>query len=200
MSDSWPDPETITPIYFRLLTGDPLARSDFIASVLDHLVDHLRLWRQDADEHSCISAAEDAVLSLIRNPSIYDPAKRSLFGYLRMAAQCDLLNEYQREKKHRRNREDRDCVELPDDTGNSYEAALADGLPSFEDSEIAAGIASFTPLEMIVFELMRYGEKRTQAFAAALGIEHLSAGDRKREVKRVKDRIIKRLQRAGGKT
>ena len=198
MSDSWPDPATAATLCERLLAGDPLAPSDFLAAFLDPLVRHLRAWRPNADDHFCITAAEDALLSFLRNPSSYDPGKRSLAGYLRMAARGDFLNAWKKEAKHRQKREVHGTVELVADGGNGGEEEIADDLPTFDAPNLAAEIASFTPPERTAFELMRGGEKRTPAFAAALGVEHLPADERTREVKRVKDRIIKRLQRAGG--
>lgn len=200
MSNSWPGPETVAELYKRLCTGDRLAQSEFLVAVLDPLASDLRRWHRGADEHACVTAAEDAVLALLQNCAIYDPAKRGLIGFLRMAAEGDLVNTLNKEQKHQTNRENCDCVELPASGGNSDGEDLADDLPSFEDARIAVVIASFTALELAVFELMRDGEKRTSAFAAVLGSEYLSAEDQANEVKRVKDRIIKRLQRAGRKT
>ena len=196
MSDAWPDSETAAVLYERLRTGDPLAQSEFIAAVLDPLVAHLRAKWPHADEHIRITAAGDAVLSLIRNPDLYDPSKRGLIGFLRMAAEGDFLNVLAKERKHHIGRETREIVELPADGGNTV---AEDGLPSFDDREIAAEIAGLTPPERAVFELMRDGERHTPAFAAALNLGHLPEADWPREVKRVKDRVIKRLQRAGGK-
>lgn len=199
MPNAWPDPEAVAELFTRLCAGDRVAQSEFLVAVLDPLAADLRRWR-GADEHACLTAAEDAVLALLRNPAIYDPAKRGLIGFLRMSAEGDLLNALEKEKKHHTNRENRDCVELPGGGGNSVAGDLAGDLPSFDEPNIAAEIASFTAPERAAFELMRDNERGTAAFAAALGIGHLPAQEQAREVKRVKDRIIKRLQRAGSKT
>jgi DNA-directed RNA polymerase specialized sigma24 family protein len=200
MLDSWPEADTVAAIFERLRQGDRLAQSDFIAAVLDPLVSHLRAWRRDADEHMCLTAAEDAVLSVIHNPSVYNPAKGSnLFAFLCMAAKGDLLNVLERERRHHRNRENRDCVELPADGRNSPAEEVLDDLPSFDDPALAAEIACFTDSERQVFELMRSGEKRTCVFADLLDIGHLPVEEQAREVKRVKERIMKRLKRGGGK-
>ena len=50
-----------------------------------------------------------------------------------------------------------------------------------------------------MWELMGEGERRTAVFARALGLEDRPPGEQEREVKRVKDRIKKRMQRAGGR-
>ncbi len=199
MSDSWPEAEAVAALFQRLRTGDPLARSDFIHATLDPLLHHLRRWRRDADEHACLTAAEDAILALLRNTGIYDPAGRTLIGFLRMSAEGDLRHELAKEARHHRNRDSAECVELVPDDGNNSPDERADDLPSFDDPAVAAELASFTATKRAVFELMREGERATPAFAAVLGIVHLSADEQSREVKRVKDRIIKRLQRAGGK-
>ena len=195
MTDAWPDPEAVVTHFQQMRAGDGLAQSAFIVAVLDPLVSHLRRYRRDADEHTCMTAAEDAVLSLIRNPTSYDPSKRSLIGYLKMAAEGDLLNALKKEQKHKAKRECLDCVELPAPGGNT----LADDLPSFDDPDIVSEVASFTATERVVLRLMRDGERRASAFAAVLAIEEMPADEQARAVKQVKDRIVKRLQRARGK-
>ena len=100
MSNSWPDADELAALFQGVCDGDKLAVSDFLAAVLDPLVNHLRAWRPNADEHAWITAAEDAVLALLRNPASYDPAQRGLKGYLCMSAQGDLLNALQREARH----------------------------------------------------------------------------------------------------
>jgi DNA-directed RNA polymerase specialized sigma24 family protein len=201
MPGSWPEADVVAAIYERLVRGDCLAQTDFIAAVLEPLVSHLRVWRRDVDEHMWLTAAEDAVLSVIHNPPVYNPAKGgNLLAFMRMAAERDLLNALEREHRHHRNRENRDCVELPEGGRNSSVEEVADDLPTFDDPAVATEVASFTVMERQVFELMRDGVKRTSVFAIILGIGDMPLEEQTREVKRVKDRIIKRLQRAGGKS
>jgi len=193
MSDSWPDADVVADLFDRFCAGDRVALSDFIVAVLDPLAAHLR-HKFHADEHDCNSAATDAVLDLIRNPAIYDPTRRGLIGFLRMSAEGDLINLREKERKHHANRKSSEYVELVGDGGNTS----ADDLPSFDDPHLAAEINSFDAAERAVFELMRAGERATAAFAAVLGITHLPEDEQAREVKQVKDRIKKRLQRTGG--
>ena len=195
MSDSWPEADEVAALFHRLCGGDPVARSDFSVAVLDPLAGHLRRWRRDADEHACLTAAEDAVLALIRNPAIFDPAKCALIGFLCMSAKGDLLNALKKEARHHVNRESAESVELAADGGNTSADERGDDLPSLDDPDLAAEVANFTAPERAAFELMRAGEKATAAFVVALDIGHLSADEQARGVKRAKDRIIKRLQR-----
>jgi hypothetical protein len=199
MSHSWPEADEIAAIFERLVQGDPLAQSDFIEGVLDPLVNHLQAWRGDVDEHMRITASEDAVLSLIHNPALYDKTKSNLITFLSLAAKADLLNAMERERRHHRGRESSECVELQADSRNRSVEELEDDVLSFDDPALAAEIASFNDVERRVFELMRNGEKRTTAFADVMGSGHLSVEDQTGEVKRMKDRIKQRLKRAGRK-
>lgn len=195
MSDSWPEPVAAAAIFQRLGRPDPLASADFAEAFLDPLADFLRAVYPQADDHHCLTAAGDAILSVIRNPAVYNSTRGDLAAFLRMAARADLLNILASERRHHDRRADRDCVELPAERGNDSTDA-ADDLPSFDGPTLAAVIAGFTDPERRVFELMRTGERGTAAFAAALGITDRPREMQAREVKRVKDRLFKRLQRA----
>jgi hypothetical protein len=74
-----------------------------------------------------------------------------------------------------------------------------------EDKQAAAAMlpavplsvrARLTPQEEKVLELMRRKERRTAVYAAALGIVDHPAHVQRREVKKMKDRLSKRLERA----
>lgn len=194
MSPGWPEPDELGALLQRIREGDRVAPSDFIVAVLDPLVAHLGKWKSREDEHLYQTAAEDAILAFLRNPSSYNPEKSNLISYLRMAAERDLLNALAKELRHHRNRDSLDCVELPAAAGKNSE----DDLRSFDDPEIAAVVATFTDAERAVLELMKARERRTAAYAPLLGVQNLSVVEQEREVKKVKDRITKRLERAGG--
>jgi hypothetical protein len=199
MSNSWPEVDEVAATYERFVQGDRVAQSDFIAMVLDPLVNYLRAWREGSDEHMRISAAEDAILSLIRNPALYDKAKGTLIYFLCMAAKADLLNALESERRYHRGRENNESVELQADSRNPSTDEAADDLPSFDDPALASEIACFTQIERQVFELMRQGERRTSAFAALLDIGHLPTEEQASVVYRMKEKILMRLKRAGRK-
>jgi DNA-directed RNA polymerase specialized sigma24 family protein len=196
--DYWSEPWAAAELYERLRGGDPAASSDLAAAFLDPLVVDLRAYAPHADEHAVVTAAEDAVLSLIHNPAGYNPALGTLAGYARMAARRDLLNLVDRERRHHRGRESGDRVEDAPAGGNCSRDDAAD-LPSFDDPDLAAVIASFDEGERRVFELMRAGVRGTAEAAAALDLGRLPAAEQAAEVKRVKERIFKRFRRAGGR-
>lgn len=192
MWDTWPTPQQGLALFRRLCDCDPVAQSDLVAAYLDPLLNFLRGISSHVDDHLRLAAAEDALLAVIHKPTVYNPAKRDLGAFLRMAARADLANALDAEGRHHRRRVDRDCVELPERVRNDP----ADDLPSFDDPGLAAVVSGFSDVERSVLELMRTGERRTAAFAIVLGIEALPDEQQAREVKRVKDRIFKRLRRS----
>lgn len=206
---SWPSLESARDIYARLCQDDPVASSDLAIAYLDPLAAWLLRTNPRIDPHLSEQAAEDAILALIKNPRSYRPEKGSLDAYLRMSAQGDLRNALEKEERHRARRVDLEVVELfgPDRNLMVEEADPALIVERENDErEVAMQTLasqterSFTLEEERVFSLLAQGERSTATFAQALGIADLSEGDQRREVKRVKDRIKRRLQRTRGKT
>jgi hypothetical protein len=53
-------------------------------------------------------------------------------------------------------------------------------------------------MDLYAVELMRLNERSTPVYARVLEITHLPFAEQKRIVKRVKDKLKKRVERAGG--
>jgi len=191
MPTTLPDPDA--GLVERLRAGDPAAPSDFIVAHLVSLVQHLHRGYPTAHDDALNEAAEDALLEFVKNPHKFDPAKGTVAGYLRMSATADLRNIQAREARHHRNRASADCVEDAPAAGND-ERDDADS-PTFDEPGLAAVIAGFNDTERRFFELMRAGEKRTPVLAVVLGLADAAADLQTAEVKRMRDRLIKRLQR-----
>jgi hypothetical protein len=121
-----------------------------------------------------------------------------------MSAQGDLRNALRREA--RRRRRDRVAVELSRDTGKylsreddpSLPLRIAEAEAEAREAVPASVREGLSEAEGRVWELMQCGERRTEVYAAALGITHLPWEEQRREVKRVKDRLTKRCERAEG--
>jgi hypothetical protein len=124
-----------------------------------------------------------------------------LGAYLRMAARGDLLNLRKREGKHQKGRVALAVVEDEGEDGNlSVEEEPSVQLEAAEEAErcrdlLKAMTEDFTEEERRVLELMLAGERTTSVYASVLRLEELPANEREREVKKVKDRIKKRLER-----
>ncbi len=201
--------ETGRALWERLAAGDPTASSELAEAYLDPLATWLRRRYPRLDPSIPETAAEEAILTLLRNPSSYRPERQTLDAYLRISADGDLKNLLRSEDRHRKRRADLETVELSPIQGKYLWDEDADPAAIVERAEDAAErIASaaktrseilrdLLPGDARVFALMQAGERRTSAYARALGIEDWPADRQRREAKRVKDRIKKRIERLG---
>ena len=184
-------------LHERLLADDPVATVDFFEMVVPTLERYLRYQfpsiGPSVDPDIYVYAIHEALTDHFKNPGRYDPAKSKLTTYLRLAAKRDLQNLLRKESRHATGRTSLDSVEFELPDGNDISETVADNIDAQRLSDKLA--KEMTPEEREVFSLMAEGERSTEAAAAALGIGHLSAHDQMREVKRVKDRIKRRLQR-----
>jgi RNA polymerase sigma-70 factor (ECF subfamily) len=198
-------PEEEQSLHRRLCEQDALAPPYLCRVYLDPLVAWLRDRHRELEDDLVIMAAQDAVVGLIKNPHSYNPSHPSrldLFGYLRMAAEGDLRNLLRREQRHHRGRRSWNVVENADETGNNpgREEDPALGAERAEQQRAAAAFlrnasAGWTEQERQLLELMIREETQTERIAPVLGVAHLPFEQQQKEVKRVRDRIIKRLQR-----
>jgi RNA polymerase sigma-70 factor (ECF subfamily) len=175
--------------------------------VLDPLARKLRSRFPNLDDPALVDdAVADAVLNYAERPDQFDPSKRGLFGYLEMSAHGDLLNALAAVKRRRQRERSLDVVELPLEQRNKASmtrepsATLEDHVISDLTSQrMIARVreAAETPQDVKVLQLMIDGERSTERYAEVLGLQNLTAVQRRREVKRHKDRMKKRLERLG---
>lgn len=201
---SSPDEEA-RGLHARLLTADPTAPSHLATTYLDRLIDWLIEYNPNIDLHYCITAAEDAILSLIKNPNTYKPERQTLEVYLRLSASGDLKNLLRSERRHNKHRIGLGAVEHSSEMGKYLRSEAANPEAILEQrQEQSASLplipavvqAGLTQEEMKTLELMQEKERKTPVYAAILGISHLSFKKQKKEVKRIKDRLKKRLERS----
>ncbi len=188
-------------LHARLLAEDPTAPRDVAFAYLDSLTDWLIDRNKRVHPNDCSTAAEDAILELIEHPERYDPERQTLEVYLRISASGDLKNILRSERRH-----DGPRVELdPERLGSSREdpAVIWESRAEEEGEEAklrsltpASVQASLTEPEEKALRLMQVGERKTAAYAVALEITHLPFKEQQKEVKRVKDRLQKRLERS----
>jgi DNA-directed RNA polymerase specialized sigma24 family protein len=200
-----PLPVTTFPLslWERLLARDASAWSELFTTFYDPLIAWLSRRMRYADPHLIEEAAETALLALGNNPQGYDPRRASLEGYLRLSARGDLLNLLRRERRHRLKRCDLRLVEDGVEAGKypgreddpSWRLCLAE-----ETERLLRPPPGLSEGERRVWELMQRGERATSVCAEALGLSHLPRHEQAVKVKRVKDRISKRLERAGGES
>lgn len=196
-------------LYARLIAHDPTASADLAIVFLDSLTDWLIQHNPSIDPHICSTAAEDAILAVIGDPRIYSPDRQSLKVFLRVSASGDLKNLLRSERRHGQRRARIEAVEQSPTAGKylmdveSDPALIVERVERIEETYAAmravpAGIREgLSPAELTVIELLRMNERRTVVYAEALGLADQPRDIQRREVKRVKDRLKKRIERAG---
>lgn len=187
----WPTLNEEHQLLTQFTTNTPTAREAIAARFLPLLMRFLEhAFPRVAAEHRD-DAADRALLSFLCSPSRYEPTLGRLGAYLRMAARRDLANLLERERRARRGIP-LDSVAEPADQRNMKR----DEEPTWDDPRLAAERAAFDPDERIAFELMLGGTRDTSAFVNSLGLAHLATDKQVVAVKRVKNRVKKRLARA----
>ena len=186
-------------LHNRLLSGDPVATEEIFNVAVPELEKHLRIrfpsLAPGVDPDIYLSAVYEALTDYFKNPGKYHPDKSGLMTYLRMAAWRDLQNLLRKESRHAKGRVSLDSVEFSRSDGNDVSERVAedlDGRRLIEDLK-----RGMTADERAVFALMLDGERSSAVAAEAMGVGHLPPREQAREVKRVKDRIKKRVQRGG---
>jgi RNA polymerase sigma-70 factor (ECF subfamily) len=192
--------QTERELHARLLDGDPVASSDLFELVFERLVESLQPRFPRVDRDLIEQAVAGAVAQLALEPGRYQPERSGLLSFLRLDARGDLLNELEKLRRRARHETSLAEVELPASARNRVLRGEQDPAEltvqnEAESSWRAELDARLTPMERVVAELMIEGERRTAVFAQALGIVHLSQDEQRQEVKRVKDRLKKRLRR-----
>ncbi len=185
-------------LHQRLLAGDPTASSDVFKVFYEDLAGWLKRKSPSLvpgiDEGIYRDAAFKALDDYIKAPHKYDPSRRGLKGYLKMAADGDLKNLLQREQ-YRRSRSSpiEDIVVPPPDRNELVE----EGDEEIRQRLLVDLSKGLSEAERNALPLVLDGERSTDELARALGIDHLPQEEREREVKRFKDKIKKRAQRRG---
>ncbi len=185
-------------LHARLLRRDPTAPADLAQGHLAPLV----AWLLDTFPHDDPALLEtvaiDLILDLGQRPEQYDPGRSSLASYLRMAARGDRKNALESEHRRRRHHAPLEDVELQAPARNRWWPVPLDPVEAVDDEDgdarVAALRARFHGPEREVVDLILDGERRTEAFAAVLGLHDRPREEQMREVKRAKDRLKKRMK------
>jgi RNA polymerase sigma-70 factor, ECF subfamily len=189
-------------IHERLLAGDVTAPAELAETLLEPLLNRLtKKYPQLPDPDLLPEAVIDSLMSYIKRPVQFDPDKRSLLGFLSMAAEGDLLNALAKDKRRRQKETSLEDVELEVVGGNyRLEGTITETDP--EKNPVLQILPRIfgDPKDLHAVELMLAGERTTEAFAKVLELQHLPLDQQRREVKRHKDRLKKRLKRYGKAT
>jgi RNA polymerase sigma-70 factor (ECF subfamily) len=179
-------------LHLALIRGDPTASARIFEALLSPLVERLTFKWNRLDRQALEDQATDSLIGYASNPHRYDPQRASLLTYLTLDADGDLKNAY---RSTRRNREQlaSDVEDAVSQRNETTDVELFVG----DDRVFLARLREAFPDECDrrVIYLLLAGERSTPAYTSALGISDLPANEQRAEVKRVKDRIKKRLAR-----
>lgn len=185
----------------RVAVGDPGALGEAVDLLYRPLVEHLsaRGRFRGVDPQMVEDAVLDALWEYVAGPQTSSPpGDRPLARQLGLAAERNVLNALRGESRRKRReraaaKPEHSDVELHSPAGIAIQNEEAERRQR-ERQRLMELLPD--PTDRRVLELMLDGERRTAAFAAVLGLGHLPAAGRRREVKRVKDRINKVIRRA----
>jgi RNA polymerase sigma-70 factor, ECF subfamily len=195
--------EQALEVHRRLLQGDPTASLDATELLLNPLITRLRARWPTLDHDTNYDAATEVLVQYLQAPARYDPVKASVLGWLFMQAHGDLINGYRTKQKRF---EQSWVVEsgLPASQASGEPSRLDDYLPPTEmnprldSSRVLAAIREAFPDDRdrrLLWHVVVDGSQSTDEAAEILGLTHLAAAERTTEVRKNKDRIMKRLRR-----
>lgn len=216
------DPDLSSRLLFvhrSLLSGEVTAPRVLFSLCLEPLVKTLRLKApKTAREEMWQDAAIDAILELIARPHRYDPRKSAVLTYLSVIAQRRLIDALRRETRQTQvtsletdlasqsfvageDESANTLLERLDQRGDSSQWQLGEAQVLLESSEERARLDGILreilpdARDRRAFELIAQGRVATEELAAALELEELPVAEQRKEVKRHRDRIMKRIQR-----
>lgn len=195
--------EQALEVHQRLLLDAPTAALDATELLLAPLTRRLRAKWPQLDRDATHDAATEVLVQYLQAPARYDPTRASLLGWLLLQAHRDLINEYNGKQK---SFERAWLVEsdLPADRATGEPAQLDDHLPPTEieprlgPSRFLSAIRDALPDErdrQLLWAIADEGSRGTDEAAEILGLTHLPPAERTAEVRKNKDRIMKRLRR-----
>jgi hypothetical protein len=143
----------------------------------------------------------EALLDYNDAPERYDPHQATLHSYLIMVAYRDFQNALSKELRHVHRQ-----TTLGIGADGQAETDVPDGRGELEDllnrisaeewwSLVEGTFSDATDRQLVI--MLANGVRSTENYARVLGISGLSGEEQAREVKKAKDRLLKRLRRLG---
>jgi len=191
---TFPDQEWCVKNHRLLVGGDSTASATFFHLIFPALVGWLQAKHRINNRELISDAATDALVDYIKYPSKWNPDRCTLISYVCMAADRDLRNALEKERRRQKREvlvadvEDRHFERNVFLEGESTSEEIRDFLCILDQS-----VTSQSDKEFI--NLMLAGERSTDRFSALLGIQALSKSEQAKAVKRNKDRLKKVIER-----
>jgi RNA polymerase sigma-70 factor (ECF subfamily) len=181
-----------------LLDGSPTATSEIAELFIHLLIKSLRGdFKQVRDPHLVDMAAADALVNYFEHSEKFEPAKSSLFTYLRIRAKSYLLNSLGQSASAKKVVELGEAETVYKIAGEGEKHSEAAIVSHTFQAEIMQQVQKYItdPTDLRFVGLMIQGVRDTAEYAKVLGITDRPFAEQKRTVKRHKDRINKVIER-----
>lgn len=190
-------------LHLLVVNDNPTASARVFEAYYMRVLDQMRkVFAWCGDEDVINNGTFKAFENYLGRPAQYLPEKRSLCGYLNMAAHGDIRNELERRGRYQRTVQPFYADVADGDDGAEYEREPVSD--SNVEAEVMLNLHPLwaridalvpDPVDRHVVRMMLDGERETVAYAELMGISHLPRAEQEREVKKCKDRLTKKLKR-----
>ncbi|SEM43031.1 RNA polymerase sigma-70 factor, ECF subfamily [Stigmatella aurantiaca] len=192
-----PSPEAEMVLHQRLLEGDPLAYYDVFPMYMERLAKKLEGLGYDIDVAR--DAALEAVLAYRKQPERYDPRKVHPFTYIMGVAKHKAADRFRSVQAQAQREKKQGDVELLLRTPNDPVERMETSARVRQIVELLEKGKVLSEQDQAMLRLVLTGESSTEELAKALRLPPMSKEDRRLEVKRHRDRLMKLLERFFGK-
>ncbi|MFY2559135.1 RNA polymerase sigma factor [Corallococcus terminator] len=180
-------------LHERVLRREPLVSEDVFRVFMDPIIRALCKKRSELYEEAR-DATIDVIYTYLDNPEQYVARKSRLSTYLTRAARMNALDQYRRhEARQRRERKFGEVFVLRTPAPKDTMEIIVETRIVLEQVEQAL----LEEKDRIFLGLVLQGERSTLVLAEAMNLPPLSEIERRREVKRNRDRLMKLLGRLG---
>jgi RNA polymerase sigma-70 factor (ECF subfamily) len=184
----------LNEIHDRLIGGSRTASRDLFLSALGPIKGYLLKTHSGLGEDDAHDLATDAILAYLQAPERFDPTRASLWTYLCMTAGTDAVDLI---RKRVRQRSGLESAKRDVELGVADANDGVDMEHSIDAERIMRAhgdrLATNEP-ERRILTLLLKGEKSTEAYADALGLDPRQSAT-VTQVKQAKDRLLLRLRR-----
>lgn len=185
-----------------LLSGDPTTTRDLYNQFSGPLYVLLKHRYTALPQEAVKDAVHDALLALILHPERFDSKQGTLLNYLVRIGANKLSDQVRAYRRRSREVAMGGAVELEELEANAFSEGkggrqdLLAEVP-FLPPEVEALLETILPepRDRRIWELICEGRTAVAEFAVVLEITHLSDEEQRREVKRHRDRVQKRVRR-----
>jgi RNA polymerase sigma-70 factor (ECF subfamily) len=195
---SYPSSEDEMALHQRLLDHDPVAYADVFLMYMDRLADRLRRQLK-CDVDLARDAALEAVLAYRSKPERFDSQKGQLFPYIAKVARHKAMDLLSSDHARVRREKENSDVEHQRTTPKEEERKMENSVRArLLVDRLEAGRVLNERDRALLMEIL-VGDGSTEELARVLDLPPMPKAERQREVKRHRDRLMRKLERFGKK-